>query len=145
MGKQDTLEFEGVVTDLLPNAMFRVKLDNGHNVTAVTLCPLSNLTLNIAFGSKSVTTPSNSNVSCFPNYLPFILDLILWAWPSNSSYSARCVAYSPIFSIPFFVRVIWPYNSHKKRYWENRRIRYTSRWVWRIRWSCSKYKIKNER
>ena len=34
MGKQDTLEFEGVVTDLLPNAMFRVKLDNGHNVTA---------------------------------------------------------------------------------------------------------------
>ena len=36
MGKQDTLEFEGVVTDLLPNAMFRVKLDNGHNVTAHT-------------------------------------------------------------------------------------------------------------
>ena len=34
MGKQDTLEFEGVVTDLLPNAMFRVKLDNGHIVTA---------------------------------------------------------------------------------------------------------------
>ena len=34
MGKQDTLEFDGVVTDLLPNAMFRVKLDNGHNVTA---------------------------------------------------------------------------------------------------------------
>ena len=36
MSKQDTLEFEGVVTDLLPNAMFRVKLDNGHNVTAHT-------------------------------------------------------------------------------------------------------------
>ena len=36
MGKQDTLEFDGVVTDLLPNAMFRVKLDNGHNVTAHT-------------------------------------------------------------------------------------------------------------
>ena len=36
MSKQDTLEFEGIVTDLLPNAMFRVKLDNGHNVTAHT-------------------------------------------------------------------------------------------------------------
>ncbi len=36
LSKQDTLEFEGVVTDLLPNAMFRVKLDNGHNVTAHT-------------------------------------------------------------------------------------------------------------
>ena len=34
LSKQDTREFEGVVTDLLPNAMFRVQLDNGHNVTA---------------------------------------------------------------------------------------------------------------
>ena len=29
MGKQDTLEFEGVVTDLLPNAQSKVLLDNG--------------------------------------------------------------------------------------------------------------------
>ena len=36
MSKQDLLEFEGKVTDLLPNAMFRVKLENGHIVTAHT-------------------------------------------------------------------------------------------------------------
>ena len=36
MSKQDLLEFKGKVTDLLPNAMFRVKLDNGHVVTAHT-------------------------------------------------------------------------------------------------------------
>ena len=36
MSKQDLLEFEGKVTDLLPNAMFRVKLENGHVVTAHT-------------------------------------------------------------------------------------------------------------
>ena len=36
MGKQDLLEFKGKVTDLLPNAMFRVKLENGHIVTAHT-------------------------------------------------------------------------------------------------------------
>ncbi len=36
MSKQDLLEFKGVVTDLLPNAMFRVKLENGHTVTAHT-------------------------------------------------------------------------------------------------------------
>ncbi len=36
MSKQDLLEFKGVVTDLLPNAMFRVKLENGHIVTAHT-------------------------------------------------------------------------------------------------------------
>ena len=36
MSKQDLLEFRGKVTDLLPNAMFRVKLENGHTVTAHT-------------------------------------------------------------------------------------------------------------
>ena len=36
MSKQDLLEFKGKVTDLLPNAMFRVILENGHVVTAHT-------------------------------------------------------------------------------------------------------------
>ena len=36
MSKQDLLEFKGVVIDLLPNAMYRVKLENGHTVTAHT-------------------------------------------------------------------------------------------------------------
>ena len=36
MSKQDLLEFKGKVTDLLPNAMFRVLLENGHIVTAHT-------------------------------------------------------------------------------------------------------------
>ena len=36
MYKQDLLEFKGKVMDLLPNAMFRVKLENWHTVTAHT-------------------------------------------------------------------------------------------------------------
>ena len=36
MSKQDLLEFKGKVTDLLPNAMFRVQFENGHVVTAHT-------------------------------------------------------------------------------------------------------------
>ena len=36
MSKQDLLEFKGKVMDLLPNAMFRVQLENGHTVTAHT-------------------------------------------------------------------------------------------------------------
>ena len=36
MSKQDLLEFKGKVTDLLPNAMFRGQLENGHVVTAHT-------------------------------------------------------------------------------------------------------------
>ena len=36
MAKQDLLEFKGKVTELLPNAMFRVKLENNHDVLAHT-------------------------------------------------------------------------------------------------------------
>ena len=32
--KEDLMTFDGVVTELLPNAMFRVKLDNEHIVLA---------------------------------------------------------------------------------------------------------------
>ncbi|NJO15208.1 MAG: translation initiation factor IF-1 [Thioploca sp.] len=34
MPKEDSIEMEGTVTETLPNTMFRVKLDNGHIVTA---------------------------------------------------------------------------------------------------------------
>ena len=36
MSKEDALEFQGVVSELLPNAMFKVKLDNDHEVIAHT-------------------------------------------------------------------------------------------------------------
>jgi translation initiation factor IF-1 len=34
LSKQDLLSFKGKVLDLLPNAMFRVQLENSHIVTA---------------------------------------------------------------------------------------------------------------
>lgn len=36
MSKEDMIEFSGTVTELLPNAMFRVKLDNEHMILAHT-------------------------------------------------------------------------------------------------------------
>ncbi|HEU4812713.1 MAG TPA: translation initiation factor IF-1, partial [Xanthomonadaceae bacterium] len=30
MSKDDCIEFEGTVSETLPNTMFRVKLENGH-------------------------------------------------------------------------------------------------------------------
>lgn len=36
MAKEEPLEFEGVVTDVLPDARFRVKLENGHEIIAYT-------------------------------------------------------------------------------------------------------------
>ena len=37
MKKEDAIELEGTVTEPLPNAMFRVELENGHSV----LCSIS--------------------------------------------------------------------------------------------------------
>lgn len=34
MPKEDAIEVEGIVVEPLPNAMFRVELDNGHKVLA---------------------------------------------------------------------------------------------------------------
>ena len=34
MAKDDVIEIEGIVTDALPNAMFKVELPNGHSVLA---------------------------------------------------------------------------------------------------------------
>jgi translation initiation factor IF-1 len=36
MAKEELLEFEGVVVDVLPDARFRVKLDNDHQIIAYT-------------------------------------------------------------------------------------------------------------
>ncbi len=36
MTKEDLIEFKGVVTEVLPNAMFRVKLENDHEILAHT-------------------------------------------------------------------------------------------------------------
>jgi translation initiation factor IF-1 len=35
MAKQGPITMDGVITDTLPNAMFRVKLDNGHEILAI--------------------------------------------------------------------------------------------------------------
>lgn len=36
MAKEELIEFEGVVQEVLPNAMFRVLLDNDHEIIAHT-------------------------------------------------------------------------------------------------------------
>ena len=52
MSKQDLLEFKGKVTDLLPNAMFRVQLENGHVVTAHTAGKLRKNSIRVLLGDN---------------------------------------------------------------------------------------------
>lgn len=34
MSKKDVIEVEGIVVDALPNTIFKVRLENGHEITA---------------------------------------------------------------------------------------------------------------
>ena len=52
MTKQDALTFDGVVKDLLPNAMFRVELSNGHMITAHTAGKLRKNRIRVLQGDK---------------------------------------------------------------------------------------------
>ena len=50
MSKQDFLEIKGEVKELLPNAMFRVKLENSHEVLAHTAGKLKKNRIRILTG-----------------------------------------------------------------------------------------------
>ncbi len=52
MAKEDLLEFPGIVTELLANAMFRVKLDNGHEVIAHTSGKMRKNRIRVLAGDK---------------------------------------------------------------------------------------------
>jgi translation initiation factor IF-1 len=52
MAKEELIEFNGVVTELLPNAMFRVTLDNEHVVIAHTSGKMRKNRIRILAGDK---------------------------------------------------------------------------------------------
>ena len=63
MVKQDLLEFKGKVIDLLPNAMFRVKLENGHTVTAHTAGKLRKNRIRVLQGDAVTVEMSGYDLS----------------------------------------------------------------------------------
>jgi translation initiation factor IF-1 len=52
MAKEELIEFDGVVQELLPNAMFRVELENGHKVIAHTSGRMRKNRIRILVGDK---------------------------------------------------------------------------------------------
>lgn len=52
MAKEDLLEFSGTVEELLPNAMFRVRLDNDHVVLAHTSGKMRKNRIRVLVGDK---------------------------------------------------------------------------------------------
>ncbi len=52
MAKEELLEFTGTVAELLPNAMFRVLLENGHEVLAHTAGKMRKHRIRVLAGDK---------------------------------------------------------------------------------------------
>ena len=52
MPKEEVLEFPGIVTELLPNATFRVKLENEHEIIAHTAGRMRKNRIRVLAGDK---------------------------------------------------------------------------------------------
>lgn len=52
MAKEELIEFEGTVLELLPNAMFRVKLENDHEIIAHTSGRMRKNRIRVLVGDK---------------------------------------------------------------------------------------------
>ena len=52
MAKEELLEFEGTVSELLANATFRVKLQNGHEIIAHTAGKMRKNRIRVLTGDK---------------------------------------------------------------------------------------------
>ena len=52
MSKEELIEFEGTVVELLPNATFRVKLENNHEIIAHTAGKMRKNRIRVLTGDK---------------------------------------------------------------------------------------------
>ena len=52
MSKEEKIEFKGKVTELLPNAMFRVRLENNHEILAHTAGKLRKNRIRVLAGDQ---------------------------------------------------------------------------------------------
>ena len=52
MAKEGVIEFEGIVSELLPNAMFRVTLENDHQILAHTSGKMRKNRIRVLAGDK---------------------------------------------------------------------------------------------
>lgn len=52
MPKDDSIEFDGKVTEALSNGMYRVELDNGHNVIAYLSGKMRKFYIRIVLGDR---------------------------------------------------------------------------------------------
>ena len=52
MAKEEILEFEGSIIDVLPNQTFKVQLENGHTITCYTGGKMRQFRIRLVLGDK---------------------------------------------------------------------------------------------
>ena len=61
--KEGTIEMEGIVSDVLPSAMFRVDLENGHKLLATTAGKMRRFRIRILAGDRVTVEVSPYDLS----------------------------------------------------------------------------------
>ncbi len=61
--KQESIEMEGTVTEVLPSAMFRVDLENGHRLLATTAGKMRRFRIRIIAGDRVTVEMSPYDLS----------------------------------------------------------------------------------
>jgi translation initiation factor IF-1 len=63
MSKEDSITLEGTVTDVLPNATFRVELENGHTVLATIAGKMRRFRIRVLQGDRVTVEVSPYDLS----------------------------------------------------------------------------------
>jgi translation initiation factor IF-1 len=63
MSKEDSITLEGTVTDVLPNATFRVELENGHSVLATIAGKMRRFRIRVLQGDRVTVEVSPYDLS----------------------------------------------------------------------------------
>ena len=61
--KEDGIELDGIVSEVLPSAMFRVDLDNGHRVLATAAGKMRKFRIRVLVGDRVTVTVSPYDLS----------------------------------------------------------------------------------
>src|SRR5438128_10954656 len=85
MAKEELLEFEGTVTELLPNATFRVKLDNNHEVIAHTAGKMRKNRIRVLAGDRVMVEMTPYDLS--EGRINYRFKQLLWAMARSRSVS----------------------------------------------------------
>ena len=63
MAKEENIEVDGTILETLPNAMFRVKLENGHEILAHTAGRMRKHRIRILAGDKVIVEMSTYDLT----------------------------------------------------------------------------------